>query len=76
MQSTATLEELAHRGGDGVDVRLYWAPVTGGLTIVVADTRTDDRFELEARADNALEVFYHPYAYAPSRADTRSPSRS
>lgn len=25
----------------------------------------DARIELEARADNALDVFYHPYAYAP-----------
>ena len=72
MQSTATLEELAHRAGDGVDVWLYWAPATGSLTVVVADARTDDRFELEARADDALEVFYHPYAYAPLRSDAGS----
>jgi hypothetical protein len=32
---------------------------------VVEDTRLDERFEIQTRADNALEVFYHPYAYAP-----------
>jgi hypothetical protein len=32
---------------------------------VVEDTRLDERFEIQTRPDNALEVFYHPYAYAP-----------
>ncbi len=68
MQSMATLKELAHRAGDGVEVSLYWSSATGSLTVVVDDTRMDVQFELQARADNALEVFYHPFAYAPSRA--------
>ncbi len=62
-------------GGAGVEVSLYWSPATGSLTVVVDDARAEERFELEARADNALEVFYHPYAYAPLRAGTQaSPS--
>jgi hypothetical protein len=68
MQPTATLKELAHRAGHGVEVSLYWSLATGSLTVVVDDARAEERFELDARADNALEVFYHPYAYAPSRA--------
>ena len=35
------------------------------ISVVVEDTRLDERFEIQTRADNALEVFYHPYAYAP-----------
>jgi len=60
----ATFKELAHRAGDGVEISLFWSPGTGSLTVVVDDARAEERFELEARADNALEVFYHPYAYA------------
>jgi len=64
VQPTAILRELAHRAGDGVEVSLYWSPATGSLTVVVDDARAEERFELEARPDKALEVFYHPYAYA------------
>ncbi len=61
----ATTRELAHRANDGVEVVLLWSPTDDRLTVVVQDTKADERFELEARPDNALQVFYHPYAYAP-----------
>jgi hypothetical protein len=62
----ATIRELAYRANDGVGVALLWSPTDDRLTVVVEDTKADERFELEARRDNALDVFYHPYAYAPS----------
>jgi len=62
MQVT-TLRELAHREGDGVEVSLLWSPSDDSLK-VVDDHRVEERRELDARPDNALEVFYHPYAYA------------
>ena len=55
--------ELAHRVGDGFEVTLLWAQNDDTLTVVVNDRRTDESFEVEARADNALEVFNHPFAY-------------
>jgi len=55
--------ELAHRVGDGFEVRLLWAEHDDTLTVVVEDWRTAERFEVEARADNALDVFHHPFAY-------------
>ena len=61
--------ELAHRLGDGFEVTLLWAENDDTLTVVVNDWRTDERFEVEARKDNALDVFNHPFAYATSRAD-------
>lgn len=61
----ATTRELAHRANDGVEVALLWSPSDDRLTVVVEDTRLDERFEIQTRPDNALEVFYHPYAYAP-----------
>jgi hypothetical protein len=55
--------ELAHRVGDGFEATLLWGEDDGTLTVVVNDWRTDERFEVEARADNALDVFNHPFAY-------------
>ena len=68
MTRTQYTQELACREGDGVEVVLFWSPSSGRLTVVVDDARADERFELSARADNALDVFYHPYAYASSSA--------
>lgn len=58
-----TMRELAHRAGDGFEATLFWVEDGGTLKVVVQDRRTDERFEIEARADNALEVFNHPFAY-------------
>jgi hypothetical protein len=55
--------ELAYRASDGVVVSLQWDPADDRLTVHVEDTQAETAFELEARRDNALEVFYHPYAY-------------
>jgi hypothetical protein len=60
-----TTRELAYRASDGVEVVLLWNPSDDRLSVVVEDTRLDERFRIQTRADNALEVFYHPYAYAP-----------
>ena len=57
------LRELDHRVGDGFEVTLFWAEDGGDLKVVVQDWRTDEHFEIEARADNALDVFNHPFAY-------------
>ncbi len=64
MEQTVT-RELAYRAGDGIEVSLLWSPSDDRLLVIVEDTRADERIELEARADNALDVFYHPYAYVP-----------
>lgn len=57
--------ELAYRASDGVEVWLDWNPEDDRLTVRVEDTQAETGFELEARRDNALDVFYHPYVYAP-----------
>jgi hypothetical protein len=58
--------ELDHRLGDGFEVRLLWGQDDGELTVVVDDWRTDEHFEIAATADNALDVFRHPFAYRPA----------
>ena len=60
-------KELARRQTDGVVVSLQWRRADDRLTVVVDDTRTGERFRVPAHRENALEVFYHPFAYA-SRA--------
>ena len=56
-------KELAHRVGDGFEVTLLWDDEDGTLAVVVRDWRNEEQFEVAARADNALEVFNHPFAY-------------
>jgi len=60
--------ELAHRNADGVDVSLYWDHGADDLLVLVADSRTGDCFSLAAARERALDVFYHPYAYAARAA--------
>jgi hypothetical protein len=67
MSSTAPIvhsRELAHRSNDGIDVTLFWHPDTDALTVCVCDQRRSAYFEIEPEANDALEAFYHPYAYA------------
>lgn len=57
-------KELARRKTDGVVVSLQWRRTDDKLTVVVDDTHTGERFRVPARPEDALEVFYHPFAYA------------
>jgi hypothetical protein len=65
------MTELASRINDGVSVSLLWNRRRNELTVTVDDSRTGEAFELDAPRDRALDVYYHPYAYAEShRNDT------
>jgi hypothetical protein len=61
-------QELATRSSDGVVVSLLWRQTSDELTVVVDDTRTGEQLRLPAGRENALEVFYHPFAYAKAAA--------
>jgi len=56
--------ELAHRAGGGLAVTLLWLRSTNRLVVSVVDEKTRDTFEMFADAANALDVYYHPFAYA------------
>jgi hypothetical protein len=56
--------ELAAREGDGIQVTLLWLPCDNALTVSVVDTRVGREFQLAVAHDQALDAFYHPYAYA------------
>jgi hypothetical protein len=65
---TATATELASREADGVRVTLQWYRHEGFASVVVEDSRSGEAFELVlSDADNALDVFHHPFAYAAYR---------
>ncbi|HZT52973.1 MAG TPA: hypothetical protein VE995_01165 [Gaiellaceae bacterium] len=55
-------KELARRVEGGRQVSLLWRRADGRLSVVVKDA-TGRRVSLPARSDNALDVYYHPYAY-------------
>ena len=56
--------ELAARESDGIYVLLLWHPREDAITVSVEDDRRGDRFELAVAPDQALDAFYHPFAYA------------
>jgi len=62
--SRSESRELAHRSGAGVDVTLYWNPVLDELIVCVCDERHGAHFEIHPARYLALDVYYHPYAYA------------
>jgi hypothetical protein len=70
--SNDTLRELDHRVSDGIDVRLLWRPSDDRAIVTVSDAKTGGSFTLEVRSDQrALDVFHHPFAYAPDAVLTR-----
>jgi hypothetical protein len=62
--ATPDTRELAVRESSGLHVLLLWHPREDELTVSVEDTRAGSRFQLAVARDRALDVFYHPFAYA------------
>ena len=60
--------ELMSRESNGITVRLLWSRATNLVTVAVADTASDDYFELVLDdGEPALDVFNHPFAHAAAR---------
>ena len=64
----AIMEELDYRESNGIVVSLLWQRHGDQFAVVVEDTKLGERFTIDARPDNAGDVFHHPYAYAPRLA--------
>lgn len=61
-----SMRELHSRTADGILVRLLWRQNDGRLFVAVTDDKTGEAFSLEVpKGQRALQVFDHPYAYAP-----------
>ena len=72
MSAIGQSKELAARQRDGLRVVLSWHPREDAVTVSVADERTGDRFEIAVERRNALDAFYHPYAYAWRLSEKRA----
>jgi hypothetical protein len=59
--------ELAHRESGATQIALLWSREDATLVVSVVGSSGDDSFELQAAESTALDVFYHPYAYAALR---------
>jgi hypothetical protein len=58
-------DELADRESDGISASLRWNRETGDISVLVEDSELGESFVVPAQPEQALQVFHHPYAYAP-----------
>src|SRR5918997_1237676 len=68
LATSQPVRELAHRSNHGLEVTLLWRPLDDSLSLLINDAYTDQCFRLPVPHDKALELFYHPLAYAPADA--------
>jgi hypothetical protein len=61
---TQISRELASRESNGVHVLLLWHPMDNEVTVSVDDSLAGRSFELAVARHQALDAFYHPFAYA------------
>jgi hypothetical protein len=66
MRAERLARELDSRTSDGIDVKLLWRPFDNQVSVAVNDTKSGNAFEVDVRpGERALDVFHHPFAYAP-----------
>ena len=63
----APVRELARRSSGTDEVLLLWHPASNRVELCVRDLATEVCFHLEIAPGNAIDAFYHPYAYAARR---------
>jgi hypothetical protein len=69
---TATMRDLvdlASRRGGGIEVALIWNRKDSSLVVFAHDDRTDEDVAIPVSADEATEVYRHPFAYAHRSLD-------
>jgi hypothetical protein len=64
---TGEVRELDARAAEGIEVRLFWYPATDTVAVSVFDSTHEESFELVVDAEEALDAFHHPFAYAAFR---------
>jgi hypothetical protein len=67
---SAPTRELAQRVSGTVEVLLLWHPEDDRMDLSVRDLATDMSFHLEVAPGDAIDAFYHPYAYAARRENS------
>ena len=59
--------ELAGRENEGLEISLLWTKNGDRVKVAVADARLDEHFEFDVAGADALDAFYHPFAFAAGR---------
>lgn len=72
--SQRPFRELARRTNGDVAVTLLWSAFDDRLAVTVSDSRSGAWFVLDAEADNALDVYYHPFAHITSQTPIGEPA--
>jgi len=67
---SAPTRELDQRFSGGVEVLLLWHPDVDWVEVAVRDSRTGVEFQIDVPPADALDAYYHPYAYAARLASS------
>jgi hypothetical protein len=67
---SAPARELAQRLSGTDEVLLLWHPDSERVELSVRDVATGAGFHLEVARGNAIDAFYHPYAYLARRENS------
>jgi hypothetical protein len=74
--ATAPARELAQRLSGTDEILLLWHPATEQVELSVLDQATGAGFHIEVAPTNAIDSFYHPYAYAVSHKNAYRTERA
>ena len=67
---SAPVRELAQRVSGTDEVLLLWNPESDGVALSVRDLESGAGFHVDVEPANAMEAFYHPYAYVARRGNS------
>jgi hypothetical protein len=73
--SESDWRELASRENNGLAITLVWSKAIGRVKVIVAEPEFEQEFELTVDGVDALEAFYHPFAYAARRSNADAAQR-
>jgi hypothetical protein len=73
---SAPTRELAQRLSGTVEVLLLWQPELDRVELSVRDLATGAGFDIAVAPSNAIDAFYHPYAYAARRENSYRAGRA
>jgi hypothetical protein len=71
----AQTRELAQRFSGTVEVLLLWRPEIDRIELSVRDLATGAGFSIVVAPGDAIDSFYHPYAYAARRENSHGDDR-
>jgi hypothetical protein len=65
--------ELTSRVSGGIEVTLYWSARDDSTSIELWQAATDETLTFPIPPEQALDAFYHPFAYLPAASNELLP---